>query len=184
MAVDPNYFGVVNFAFPVGTGDSGGGGEVVYGDFDHSPAEIIRQLLVDLELGILPSSWNGVDKTSWIMSCNESPPNPDRVITTIDTEGEDTGFFQWNGDAQGFCGIQLQVRSDTFQQGFRKSNTVYQTLSKGVYDVTVTIEDAQYRVHSVTPATDIIPLGNESPTSKRQLFTLNWVASIARLLPE
>lgn len=183
MGIDPNFFGVTGFAFPFGTGSEQG--PIIVGkDFDHSPADIIRHLLVNQDQGILPENWNGVSRDEWPISCNAVLPNPDRTIATIDTEGNDEGSFQWDGDLQGQNGVQFQIRADTFQQGWRKVNLLFNFTSKGVYDVRVDIDETTYLVHSITPTSDALPIGNETPTSKRQLFTLNLLTSISKIESE
>ncbi len=178
MSIDPNHFGVTSFAFPIGTGESGNV-TVIDGELIHSPADIIRHLLVELNFAVLPSDWVG-SKTDWLGSCNETPDNPDRVITTFDSAGDSFGYTQVDGNQSNSYGVQIQIRSDTFPIGWRQANSINSTLMKEVYDYNITIEENSYRIHSIT-AGDILPVGNESPQSRRLLFTINLTTFIARI---
>ena len=53
-------------------------------DLLHSPADILRHLLVDLGAGVLPE--NGT-KTNWPISEGQELNAPDNAICTYDTEG-------------------------------------------------------------------------------------------------
>jgi hypothetical protein len=178
MAVDPAFFGFISFNFPAATGTSLPTGDFVGTDLDHSPADIIRSLLSNISgIGSLPSA-----EIDWPISCSLELPNPDNTITVFDTQGTDDGYHQTNGEVQGMNGIQIRIRGTDHQTGWRKSNQVYNTLSKGVYQVYVVIDEIYYLVHSVTITSDILPLGEEAPKSRRQIFTINAVASILRIV--
>lgn len=178
MSVDPNYFGISSFTFPTGSG-SVNIGEIVESDFDHSPADILRHALVNLGIGTLPD-----EAGEWPISCSVELPSPDNTITTFDTEGLDQGVYQLTGEVVGPAGIQLQVRCSNENTGWRKANQIFNTLTKGIYDVFVTIDSVTYLIHSVSTTSDILPLGPESPTSKRRLFTLNTVCNLARVIEQ
>jgi hypothetical protein len=53
------------------------------GSLDHFPADIIRQLLIDLGVGL------DVTATDWPAFSQKEPDSPDNVITVFDTMGRE-----------------------------------------------------------------------------------------------
>jgi len=94
------------------------------GTLAHSPAEIVRQLLVDLELGVNPPS------AGWQAYSTSEPTSPDNVITVYDTAGRSHGRDSVINDRQEHHGIQVRVRSATFRDGWLKSNIIAQALDR------------------------------------------------------
>ena len=145
----------------------------------HSPAQIIRELLVQLELGVLPS-----DGGSWPIYVSSIPDSPDNVITIIDTLGFSDGRIQTDGEAVEHPGFQVTVRAANHQTGWEKANDIRVVLSETVLHNTVSILDnvgtgeSIYTVHAVSKIGGIIALGKELPTSKRNLFTINAVVAL------
>ena len=145
----------------------------------HSPAQIIRDLLVDLGLGVLPSA--GGD---WPIFVTSIPDSPDSIIAVIDTLGTRDGRHQPTGEAAEHPGIHIEIRDANYQDGWEKANAVRVALSETILRNTVSIEDnigtgtTGYLVYAVTKISGIIPLGKELPTSKRHLFTINAVVAL------
>ncbi len=153
----------------------GGGSDPNPGDLYFSPADILRYLIVQLGLGTMPVA-NG----DWPVYCDSEGSAGDNSITTFDTEGTDDGVHQVDGNIQGMWGVQIQIRATDHNTGWRKSNTLYNTLSQGVYDVYVEVEETMYRIHSVTIPGDVNRIGKE-PNSNRRLFTLNVIVDISNI---
>jgi hypothetical protein len=80
------------------------------GSLDHFPADIIRQLLIDLGVGL------GVTATDWPAFSQKEPDSPDNVITVFDTMGRDLG--RTNPDMVRSERYGIQVR-DT-RRGYRR----------------------------------------------------------------
>ncbi len=145
----------------------------------HSPAQIIRDLLVDLGLGVLPS-----DGGSWPIFITSIPDSPDSIVTIIDTLGTSDGRIQPTGEAAEHPGIHIEVRASNYQTGWEKANAIRVALSETILRNSVTIEDnigtgtTAYTVYAVTRIGGIIPLGKELPTSKRELFAINATVAL------
>ena len=143
------------------------------GSLDHSPADILRYLLIDLGLGTLPSS-AGV----WPVYATKEPDSPDSCITVYDTEGTRDGRTMANGEVQQHYGAQVRVRAPTHALGHAKANAVAEALDKQVWLDTVTIGSSVYMVYAVSRRSGPFSLGEESPTSKRVIFTLNVTIAV------
>ena len=145
----------------------------------HSPAQIIRDLLVDLGLGTLPS-----DGGSWPIYNNNTPDSPDSVITITDTVGTSDGRTHTDGEAQEHPGFQVAVRNDSPQGGWEKMNAIRVALSETISRNELSITDnvgtgtSSYIVYAVSKLGGIFALGKDTPTSKRNLFTLNAVVAL------
>ena len=149
------------------------------GSLNHSPAHVIRNLLVTLGLGTDPD-----DDGNWPMFVSQEPNAPDSVITVIDTSSRLQGRLQKTGETQEHYGFLLQVRDANHKDGFAKANDLVVALDESNKRNDVTIEDVSgtgsstYRVDAVTRKTGVIDLGKDVATSKRNLFTINAVVSL------
>ena len=143
------------------------------GSLDHSPSQIIRQMLVDLSLGTLPS-----EDDDWPIFATNEPDTPDSVITVYDTLGKLDGRTQVDGKLQIHHGFQVRIRDANTRNGYSKANAIAIALDESTYQETVTISDSIYLVHSVSRTTDVLPIGKETPTSKRNIFTINATATL------
>lgn len=146
----------------------------------HSPADILRYLIIDLGLGTLPTS-NG----NWPVYTSDEPTSPDSCITTYDTTGRDGGRIMYTGEREEYPGVQVRIRGKDHTTAFVKAQAVAETLDKGTNNlglrlVTVTIDAASYLVYCVIRTGSVQHLGKESPTSKRKLFVINCLIRLER----
>ncbi len=144
------------------------------GALDHSPANIVRHLLIQLSLGIEPVAGS---TTSWQVFCTGEPSNPDEVITIYGTAAKSFGRLHINGETIEKHGIQVRVRSSSPTVGGDKARAIARALDVSVLRTYVTVDDAQYLVHSITRTSDVLELGKD-PDSHRYLFTINAVATL------
>ena len=143
------------------------------GSLAHSPSEIIQNLVVNLGLGVLPPA-----SGSWPVYRANIPNTPDNVISVIGTAGVLQGRIQPIGTTREHFGLQLTVRGTTHTIGDAKARAIATSFDTDVLRDSVTIDSIVYVVQAITRKSGPIPLGDESPESKRQLFTLNITASI------
>lgn len=150
------------------------------GALNHSPADIIRKLLVDLSVGSLPS----LSTTFWPIYVARTPDTPDSVITITDVESVKNGRVMVNGEVQEHHGIQIAVRDPDFRIGYDKAREVAITLDETVYLNLVSMDDSTgtgtstYLVQSASRVGGVISAGKDVATSKRNLFTINAVVSL------
>jgi hypothetical protein len=126
----------------------------------HSPAEVIAQLL--REAGYTSVYTKG------------EPSSPDSVITVKDTAGTDDGRTMVDGELQQHYGVQVRVRSPEHPAGWLVTNNIRVLFSEGVNQQVVTMGDGtRFLVWAVTNIGQILPIGKDTPRTKRDLFTLN-----------
>lgn len=140
----------------------------------HSPADIIRTLLITLGGGSDPES-----NSAWPIFSDREPTAPDESITVYNTEGRFDGRVM-TGEIQGPRGIQVRVRSKTPASGWAKSSLLRTLMAEGIHRDYVTVGAARYLVQSVAKIGNVIALGKESPTSQRNIFTINAVTTITQ----
>jgi hypothetical protein len=142
----------------------------------HPPAQIIARLIVDLGVGALPSTSSSV---TWPTYVSKEPTSPDNVMTVYDTTPVSDGRVM-DGESQYHYGFQLRIRGVNYSQGWTKASAVHSAFDS-MYEKIITIDGTRYLVHSVVNNGGILSLGNESPESKRELFTLNALTTITQL---
>lgn len=150
------------------------------GTLTHSPADVIRRVLIDLGHGVDPT-----DGGSWPIFVSSEPTTPDSAITVYDTAGRKDGRIMFNGRQHIFHGIQVRVRALKFETGYNKANAIAVALDEDIRLRTVTLNDptgtstTTYTVYSVSRDSDVLPIGTErpretqAPISRRQIFTIN-----------
>lgn len=142
------------------------------GTLTHSPAQIIKKLMVDMGLGLEPPN------VPWPIYYSSEPDAPDSVITVYDTQGLTGQRANPDGERSEFHGIQVRVRAANHGNGFLKGRAIAVAFDQDVYLESVTIGAATYMVQAITRTSDVLVLGKDTPTSKRSLFTLNAVCSL------
>ena len=145
------------------------------GTLTHSPADVLRDLLIGLAVGTAPSAAG-----NWPIFVAGEPDTPDNCITVYDTAGTLEGRSMIDGEKQEHHGIQIRVRANDYPTGYTKARTVATTLDTSVYQNSASIGASVYVVQSVSRTTDVIPLGKENPLSKRDLFTINALVSLTQ----
>lgn len=146
-------------------------------NLDHSPADILRSLLPGIGIGTLPSAVG-----QWPVYASNMPDRPDNLIVTYDTTPVLQGRTHPDGNVQERFGIQIIVRSVDDPTGNRMIRLAAEALST-VYGAAVTIGGAAYVVGSVMRTSGPIPLGEESPETRRRLFSLNVTTVITQSAP-
>ena len=148
-------------------------------DFHHSPADVVRWLIVQLGLGTNPT----LDPLQpWPVYDTVEPSTPDSCITVNDTLGMDSGRSFPDGALDSHYGFQVRIRSGDKPSGYLKASNIRRTLAEGVYATRVTPpipigSQARYLVHCVSKVGQVLPLGFERGT-RRQLFTLNAMVAL------
>ncbi len=147
----------------------------------HSVDDVIRRMLVQLGLVADPDvsplgSWPGYTA--------DEPSSPDNVVTVYGTTGRDFGRIMIDGERPEHEGFQVRVRAVDHPTGFRKARALAVALDTLVYRQQVsggTLSPNVYCVHSISRTSNVIPLGKETPKSRRKLFTINATTYILML---
>ena len=141
----------------------------------HSPADVIRWLLVSGSLGTNPSLG-----LTWPIYASDDPDLPDDLMTVYDTAGVTQGRLQETGETAEHRGVMVQIRGIDQPTTWAKADAVRAYLDESVHNEIITVGGSQYVVHAVTRKSGPISLGRE-PTTSRFLFTLNAVVSLRQI---
>lgn len=151
------------------------------GQLDHSPADIIAQVLIDLsmasEMGI-----NGKPEGAWPVSVDTELTLPDDIITVTNTEGVLNGRIQITGERPEHFGFQLKIRSSISTTGWEKARTLAVALDQQMSYTTITIGSSTYDVGAVTRMGGILAVGRELASTKRFLYTINGIVVINQIV--
>ncbi len=145
-------------------------------DLDHSPADIVRWLLISEGEGTEP-----IANSDWPINSSSEPESPDNCITTYDTSGILNGRIQKTGSMVEHYGFQIRVRGTNHRDVWRKINDLKEIIDRGIRLTTINIESSIYLVHAITRSGGVLALGKESPTSQRLVFTLNAIVALKQL---
>jgi hypothetical protein len=140
------------------------------GLLNHSPADIVCQLLISL--GLVDDPLGTGTATGWEGYVSNESSVPDNVVTVYDTQGKPDGRVMTSGEQQEHHGFQLRVRGADAQVGFAKARALAVALDQTVLRNSVTLGTSTYLVQAVSRTGEVIPLGTEPGTS-RELFTIN-----------
>lgn len=144
------------------------------GPLTHSPADILRRLLISLGHGTAPS-----DDGLWPIYTGTLPDSPDSAVLITDTAGTSEGRRQHDGETQEKHGIQILLRDGNRPDGFEKARAIGVALDTSIRLDTVTLAnntgtgDSTYLIYMVGTRSGPFALGQEKPGSKRYLFTIN-----------
>ena len=145
---------------------------------EHSPADIIRTLLIDLGVATTPSA-----DGDWPAYAGREPNTPDNVVTVYDTEGTPDGRSMIDGEVWKHHGFQIRLRCNDQYDGWMKIDAIAKALEMSVYLATVSVGDdagtgsAVYTVYAINRKSGPLSIGTE-PESKRFIYTYNAVAAI------
>lgn len=142
--------------------------------FPHSPADVVRRLLVDLGEG---SSPDATPLGAWPVYEDKEPSEPDEVITVYDTAPRLDGRSMIDGEQFQHWGITVRVRGRTKTSAYRKAESIRVSLNERVKTNVVTIEASKYVVAAVC-GVQLVRVGDDSPQTRRHLYNLNMTAAI------
>ena len=149
---------------------------------NHTPADIVRHLLVELAHGTLPSS-----SGSWPIFAHNLPDTPDNAVVVYDTQGVLEGRSGADGGVMDeHPGIQVRVRSSAVNTGNIKAEAIAEALDQNVLNYGITITNTTgtatttYTVHAVTRKSGVLRLGRDNPSSDCYSFTINSIVAISQ----
>ena len=144
------------------------------GTLDHTPADIVRELLIGLALGTDPD-----DSGAWPVFSPNEPDLPDEMIAVSDTQGRDGGRTAPDNERAEHQGIQVMVRGKTSPRGWVKANAIAIALDT-VWNRNVTMDSSEYTVYGIMRTGNVLPLGKAVPESRRWMFSINAIVSISK----
>lgn len=140
----------------------------------HSPARIVRQLLVNDGQGTDPA-----DDGSWPIYYN-TEPDREGIITVVDRTGRPDGRMMPTGEQVQHHGIQVLVKGGTHDVGYTKANSIFVWMSETALNNSLTISGSSYVVYCFHLTSPIIDFEGQSeqPATRRHNFSINAVAAI------
>jgi hypothetical protein len=144
----------------------------------HPPAQIIRQLLIDLDQGTNPEA-----SGEWPIYAVEMPDSPSDVVFVSDTEGRTFGRYHPTGETVEKYGIQFLFRSEGLYGYLKAADIssavdVYVRRNEVHMDEDEDYPEADYMVNAVHKIGPIVRIGKEPDSGGRWLWSLNCIASI------
>jgi hypothetical protein len=157
------------------------------GLLDHSPADVLRWLLVQQGSTLLAQAGGSgtlvIDPGvlgDWPCFVGGEPDSPDNCVTIYDTQGRDEGRTNIDRERQEHPGIQFRIRSTTPLVGYQKAQQIAVAVDQIVFLLSAVpayqgLPARTYSIPAVTRTTNVIPIGKDVPNTKRSIFSINAV---------
>lgn len=149
----------------------------------NSPAEIVQALLVLLNLATLPPRNSLASNRDWPVFATVEPNEPDNCLTVYDTSNQYDGRSMKTGENWVHYGVQVRVRGVDHPTAYQKAYTIYQALLQNVggqngpsavaISSNPSVNSNNYLIGSLVKVRGPYSLGQDTPKSKRRLFTIN-----------
>jgi Bacteriophage minor capsid protein len=148
----------------------------------NSPAEVIRAVIIALELGVVASyDSSGVyNGGNWPVFVDGEPSSPDNCVTVYDTAWRSDGRAMVTGETWHHYGFQVRIRSTTSNIGLVQADAIHRAFDELVNQMVIPISPATYLVPAIS-GTNLLRLGKDTPRTKRSLFTVNGLTPILRI---
>lgn len=136
------------------------------------PSAIIRQMLLDLEVGSAASDWP--IQLALLLD------NPDEVICVLDRAGKEDGRLMGTGERIRHPGIQVLLRGMDYPALYSKTIELAEALD-AQRRLVVDIPDGEsYLVHNISRMGEPMPLGIEIDNRKRRhSFSINATLTVS-----
>ena len=137
----------------------------------NSPADLVYQLLVDLQLGSA-----GVGSEDWPVFVSFLPDVPDESICVYDTAGRLDGRLMLTGEQVEHPGIQIRVRGKDYSDTHKKAQAIAVELDSQKRKL-VELESGEFfTLINFSRTGSILSLGMEQEGDRRRFhFTINAV---------
>jgi len=149
-----------------------------------SPPFIVRKALIQrgviMDETMLVSGTDGAS-SDWPSYVANIPDRPDNVVAFIGTSPVKLGRLMLGGMDIARPGIQVQVRSRSYNDGWEKANELAVVLSEKVLRDLVFVGTHEFILHAWSLTSGPIPLGRDIDSSKRYVFSINGTVHIRQL---
>lgn len=145
---------------------------------------MVKQLLVDLNMGVLPSynASGAYVGLPWPVFASGEPDIPDNCITVYDTTGIKDTRNMYGGLVFYHLGFQVRIRAVDHTSGWLKAEEIQDALAKQVLRRQIVVTDGNtYLVQCIAKIGRILDLGKDMGNSKRTLFTLNALVTMKKV---
>lgn len=128
-----------------------------------SPAEIIRQFLIDREAGSNP-----LDAEDWPVFVSFLPSSPDNAICVYDTMGQLDGRIMTTGEQVTHPGVQIYTRGLNYPAVWDKIQAIASALDLQRASIVATDINHSYKLQNVSRTSDVLSLGIEQEGDRRR----------------
>lgn len=135
-------------------------------------ADIIRKLLLDLNLGTV----NGL----WPIYVALMPDAPDQAICVYDTAGALDGRIMRTGEQIEHQGIQVRVRGLVYANVYNKTREIVLGVDAAHRAAVAYSAGEDYTVVNISRTGAPIPLGLSEDDKRRYNFTINAITTITK----
>lgn len=137
--------------------------------FEHSIAEIVGQMLVDLG--------HAAENGDWKIGVNFEQ-DVDRAVSVYDTAGMGQGSSMVDGQVFEHPGFQVRIKAPKHSgDGWTRADAIAKSLD-ALDQRGVTVDDATYLVYSLNRTSRVLAPGKASPASRHSFFTVNFTAAV------
>lgn len=143
----------------------------------HSPADVLRHALIGAGVGVLRSQ--NADDAAWPIYTNHLPDKPDNAVCTYNTQGRADGRLMRSGETQRHPGWQIKLRGTATDPLWAKARAI-QTALDGMRQIIVVIGAESYTLASVTQSSDVLSMGQETESKRREQLTINGTLTITK----
>ena len=144
-----------------------------------SPASIMAAYIIEkLDVSMTDPS----DKDSWPLYISHLPDGTN-VKTDAGAIYDTTGvndMRSMDGGVPQHPGIQIRIRSRSYETGYTKIEDIGSTLDE-VVNASIEIGSLEYEIQNVSRTSPIVSLGVETGTRRRFSFTINFLLTIREL---
>lgn len=148
------------------------------GILNHTPAQVVRQAIIDLVLGTEPS-----DGLAWPVHDSALGDEPDDALCVFDTEGRQHGRYQTSGTTPEHYGFSLMSRSLNIVDGYVKLKRIMEAFDTQINRTEVTlaadasagIYETLYRINSISRTGAVRRAGRDG---RRWLHAINFLVSL------
>jgi len=149
----------------------------VFEDEDAVPSPALVMAAYMIALGLVSLHSEGL---LWPVYVSHEPDGPnvaDNCVTVYDTTGKLDGRLMRTGEYIEHPGIQIRVRSKTYELGYSLLSQIRSKLDI-THNVHITVNDISYLLQCISRTSPILCLGTESEGKRRTLFTLNMTLTL------
>ena len=143
-----------------------------------SPSLIIATKLIDLAIFTDPSL--GLDFPVFVSFLPDGDDVKDNAAAVYDTKGIKDGRLM-NGIPAFFHGIQVTVRSRTYEAGWDKAAAIesaFQTIDQATTILVGGSGGSSYQLANLSQTTPVLRMGQEEGTKRRNLFAINFLTTL------
>ncbi len=144
-----------------------------------SPASILAAYIID---GLEDMS-DGNSGGTWPLFISAMPDSVN-VKEDCGAVYNTTGFKDgrlMEGQVIQHYGVQLKIRSEDHDTGWAKAEAIASSLD-AVYNTLITKDEVEFVLKNISRTSPVISLGLEVGTSRKNLFTVNFILTIKRVI--